>query len=169
MWVCMGFFNILYIPGNPVTFLGSPQRQLFLPFLTMLPEIAIWPCAAEILSVTGVTAKCNGIYRKQRIFFMSLKILLELELNTSGKVTGVRVVEGRARPKQKPRRLITEPSDKDSEEIRLVREFVAEHGVMNASRLLNVSHTAIYQWTYRGVVPEKYVDAIGAINTAGDL
>lgn len=99
---------------------------------------------------------------------MALKILLEVELNTSGKAIGVRVLEGKAKAKARPRQLITEPTDKDSEAVLLVREFVAEHGVMNAARMLNVSHTAIYQWTYRGVVPEKYLDAIGTINSAAE-
>lgn len=97
---------------------------------------------------------------------MALKILLEVELNTSGKVVSVRALEGKARAKPRKRRLITEAGDKDPDEVLLVREFVEKHGAMNAARMLHVSHTAIYQWTYRGKVPEKYLDAISAINTA---
>ena len=97
-----------------------------------------------------------------------MKITIEIETDDEGRAIGARVVGGGVRkvPRKRPPITVTRP--KDGEDMILLREFVATHGPVEASRLLNVSRAAVYQWAYRGRIPEKYVDAIGEINTAGE-
>ncbi len=95
-----------------------------------------------------------------------MKITIEIETDADGRAIAARVIGGGVRKVPRKRPPITLARTKDSEELILLREFVAEHGPSGAARLLNVSKAAVYQWAYRGSIPEKYVDMIGTINTA---
>lgn len=94
-----------------------------------------------------------------------MKITIEIETDAEGRAIAARVIGGAVRKVPRKRPPLTVARPKDGEDIILLREFVSKHGPIEAARLLNVSKGAIYQWAYRGRIPEKYVDAIGVINT----
>lgn len=93
-----------------------------------------------------------------------MKILIEVEINSSGKAESVRLVAGKQRAKQRRRRELTEADPDDCLEIEFLREFIGKHGASDAARRLGVSRAALYQWTYRNHLPEKYLGIINRIN-----
>lgn len=98
-----------------------------------------------------------------------MKITIEIETDDDGRAIRARVIGGGVRKVHRTRPPVTLARPKDGEDMLLLREFIATHGPAEAARLLKVSKAAVYQWCYRGRIPEKHVDAIGLINSEDDL
>lgn len=97
-----------------------------------------------------------------------MRIVIELETDEEGRAIRARVVSGGVMKKRKPRRRIVEGAKGDSPELQQVREFIIKHGHAEAARLLKVSRATIYQWLYRGSVPEWRTDQINEIVSGYD-
>lgn len=94
-----------------------------------------------------------------------MEIVLKIETDSEGRAVRVRILGGGVKREHRRHRKVSEVRLGESLEVEYIRSFVADRGIKEAARVLGVSRAAIYQWTYRGSVPEKYIGIINQIKT----
>jgi DNA invertase Pin-like site-specific DNA recombinase len=93
-----------------------------------------------------------------------MRILIELETDAEGRAIRAKIVGGGVFKPRKERRRMGVKSERDTQSVRLVHDFISRHGVSEAARMLGITRYAIYQWVNRGTVPWRHVENIERIN-----